>query len=114
MLIHQDTSPSGLASTFWISWRLVLQDFFGAHPIAGLSGWHTDNSGQPGVYAGLMPVAYCANQTISVLCCHSKEGPLQVFEAVPLYHPHYGKRRHMPPRDLERTPCRHPCGTENL
>ena len=28
-----------------------------------------------------------------------------MIEAVPF--PHYGKWRHMPPRDLERTPCRH-------
>jgi len=28
---------------------------------------------------------------------NSKEGPLQVFGAVPLYRPHYGKWRYMPP-----------------
>jgi hypothetical protein len=43
-----------------------------------------------------------------------KEGPLRIVEAIPLYCPHYGKWRHMPPRDLERTPCRHPCWAENL
>jgi len=33
----------------------------------------------------------------------------------PLSHrPCYGKWRHMPPRDLERTPCRHPCWAESL
>jgi hypothetical protein len=43
-----------------------------------------------------------------------KEGPLQLFDAVPLFRLHYGKWRHMLPRDLERTPCRHPCGAESL
>jgi hypothetical protein len=37
------------------------------------------------------------NQTISLVFYNIKEGPLQVFEAVSLYRPHYGKWRHMPP-----------------
>jgi len=32
---------------------------------------------------------------------NSKERPLQLSDAVPLFHLHYGKWRHMPPRDLQ-------------
>jgi hypothetical protein len=59
------------------------------------------------------PDIHCSNQVISVFFYNSKEGPPQVFEAVPLYCPHYGEWRHMPPRDLECTPCRHSCGAKD-
>jgi hypothetical protein len=51
------------------------------------------------------------NQAISVFFYNREKGPLRMIEAVPL--PPYGKRRHMPPRDLERTPCRHLGGAES-
>lgn len=37
------------------------------------------------------------NQTISVLFYTIRQGPLQAFEAVPVFRLHYGKWRHMPP-----------------
>ncbi len=85
------------------------QDFFGARHFAKLSDWQTDSSGQSGVYPGFTPAVCCPNPAISGLFYNNKEGPLRMLEAVPPYRPHYGKWRHMPPRDLERTPCRHPC-----
>jgi hypothetical protein len=93
---------------------LVIQVFFGARHIATLSSWQIcwqeGNSGQ----LGFNTDTCYSNQVVSVLFYDNKEGPLQVFEAVPLYRQHYGKWRHMPPRDIERTPCRHPCWAENL
>ena len=39
------------------------------------------------------------NQAISVFFYNREEGPLRMIEAIPL--PHYGKWRHMPPREFE-------------
>ena len=101
MLIHQDTSPFGLASTFRFSWRLVIQDFFEARHVAKLAGradtWQTGNCGQPGAYPGLTPVVSCLNQPISMFLSNNKEGPIRIPETVPLDRPHYGKWRHVCP-----------------
>ena len=74
---------------------------FGARHVARLSDrqilWQGENSGQ----LGFTRAVFCPNQTISVRFYNGKEGPLQMLEAVPLYCPHYGKWRHMPPRELE-------------
>ena len=53
------------------------------------------------------PVSSCPNHTISVFFYYSKEGPLRMLETVPLPCAHYGKWRHMPPRDLQCRPGRH-------
>jgi hypothetical protein len=112
-LIRQDISPFGLCLTLGLQWRRVIEVFFGARHVARPSNWQicwqAGNSGQ----LGFTPAVRCPNQAISV-CIHSdKEGPLRILEAVPLYRSHYGKWRHKPPRDLECTPCRHPCRAEN-
>jgi hypothetical protein len=62
---------------------------------------------------GINSDVYTANHRISLFFYNRKEGPLWVSEAVPLYRPHYGNWRHMPPKDLERTPCRHLSGAES-
>ena len=84
MLIHQDTSPFGLASTFRFSWRLVIQDFFEARHVAKLAGradtWQTGNCGQPAAYPGLTPVLPCFNQPTSMFFSNSKEGPLRMLK----------------------------------
>jgi len=109
MLIHQDTSPFGLASTFRFSWRLVIQDFFEARHVAKLAGradtWQTGNCGQPGAYPGLTPVVSCLNQPISMFLSNNKEGPIRIPETVPLDRPHYGKWRHVCPQGNS-NPCR--------
>jgi hypothetical protein len=58
---------------------------------------------------GFKPAVCTANQRISVFFYNRKERPLRISEATPLYCPLYGKWRHVCPRDLECTPCRHPC-----
>jgi hypothetical protein len=84
MLIHQDTSPFGLSLTPGLQWRQVIQVRFGARHVARLSGWQTyrqlGGSGEPWFISAVL----CFNQTISVAFYNSKEGPLQVFEAIPL------------------------------
>jgi hypothetical protein len=79
----------------------VIRVRFGARHVARLSDrqilWQGENSGQPGFTR-----AVCwPNQTISARFYNAKEGPLRMLEAVPLYCPHYGKWRHMPPREFE-------------
>ncbi len=100
MLIHQDTSPSGFCLTLGLQWRLVLQVCFEARYVATLSRWQicwqAGDSGQLGFNTDVC----CANQVISVFFHNRKEGPLRMIEAVPLYRPHYGKWRHMPPREF--------------
>jgi hypothetical protein len=59
--------------------------------------WQVGNSDELGFSAHVR----CRNQTISAFSCHSKEGPLPIRQAVPLYLRHYGKLRHMPPRESE-------------
>jgi hypothetical protein len=97
MLNRQDTTPFGLFSTLQPQWRLVIQDFFGARHVARLSSWQISWQAGNSVHPGPKADVYCSNPTISVFFYNSKEGPLQVFEAVPLYCPHYGQWRHMPP-----------------
>ena len=78
------TGPFSLCLALWLQWRLVVQDFFGSRYVARLSGRQTyrqlGGSGEPGFISAVL----CFNQTISVAFYNSKEGPLQVFEAVPL------------------------------
>jgi hypothetical protein len=90
MLIQQDGSPFRLGSTFWFSWRLVIQDFFGARHVAKLSdwriGWQAGNSGQQ----KLTSAVRCADQTISAFFYNSREGPIRILETVPPDRSHYG------------------------
>jgi hypothetical protein len=52
MPVRQDTSPFGLCLTLGLEWRLVIQDFFGAHHVARPPNrqicWQAGNSGQRG------------------------------------------------------------------
>ena len=91
----------------------MIQVFSGARNVARPSSWQICWQVRSPGQLEFTPAACCPNQTVSACFDNSKEGPLRILEAIPLDHPHYGKWRHMAPRDLERTPCRHPCGTEN-
>ncbi len=98
MLIHQHTSPFRLASTFRFSWRLVIQDFFGARHVARLSSgqmcWQGGDSGPLPFNTDI----HCSNQAMSVFIYDKKEGPPQTLEAAPLHRPYYRKWRHVCPQ----------------
>ena len=114
MLIRQDTSPFAPCVTLGLQWRLVIQVCFGTRYVAKLSSWQICLQAGYSGQLGFTPPVCWPNQTISGFFSNGREGPLRILEAVPLYRPHYGKWRHcVPPRDLECTPCRHPCGTED-
>jgi hypothetical protein len=71
-------------------------------------GWLWSTVVHPGSFVPLIKPFQCFSMT-------EKRDRLEHLKRSLFYiAPNYGKWRHMPPRDLERTPCRHPCRTENL
>jgi hypothetical protein len=99
--IRQETSPLGPCLTLRLHWQLVIRHSSG-HAIslscltAGLSGKVMTLVACVFIW-GSSRLSCIPNPTISVFFYNHREGPLPVFKAVPLYRPHYGKWRHMPP-----------------
>ena len=114
-LTRQETSPTGPYLTLRLHCRLVIRHSSG-HAIslscltAGLSGKVMTLVACMFIW-GSSRLSCIPNPTISVFFYNNREGPLPVFKAVPLYRPHYGKWRHMPPRDLQCRRGRHPEAT---
>ena len=82
---------------------IAIQVFFGARMSPDrLTGGYSGKRCPP-VDRGISSAVYTANHRVSLFFYNRKAGPFRILEAVLLFRPHYGKWRHMPPRDLERT-----------
>jgi len=96
----------------------MIRDWFGACHVARLlSGKERTPVNRVFVQSAKRPVLDLIRRfrnfsTTSALA-QWQRGTTSGIEVVPRSCALYHKWQHMPPRDLERTPCRHPCGTRN-